>query len=130
MDNYDSPYRKRNRTNGWDVANLILGILGFLTSIGFACCLPVISIIAGAISIIGIILGVVGLMNRGNKPMGIIGIILNSLTVLIGVAALILCIAVGGILVSPDFQEGFIEGFEDAMEDYEDDYDYDYDYYY
>ncbi len=124
MDQYNSPRRRRNRTNGWDVANLVLGILGIIASGAFACCLPIVSVIAGALSIVGIILGVIGLMNRGNKPMGIIGIILNSLTVLIGVIALIFCIAVGGIVASESFQEGFQDGWEDAMDDYG------YDYYY
>lgn len=82
------------KSNGMAVGSLICGILGILLS----CCLWYIAI---PLSIAGLVLGILVLKNKkGGKSLAIVGIVLSAISIIIGIFAAIMFIA---ILNDPEF---------------------------
>ncbi len=95
---YQTPVQPQS--NGMAVGALICGILGILLS----CCLWYVSI---PLSIVGLVLGILVMKNKkGGKPLAIIGIVLCSISILIGIFAAIMVIAV---FTNPEFSSMYDE---------------------
>ena len=89
---YQAPVQ--NQSNGMAVGSLICGILGILLS----CCLWYIAI---PLAIAGLVLGILVIKNKkGGKNLAIVGIILSSISIIMGIIIAIMMIAV---FTNPEF---------------------------
>ncbi len=89
---YQTPVQPQS--NGMAVGSLICGILGILLS----CCLWYIAI---PLAIAGLVLGILVIKNKkGGKNLAIVGIVLSAISIIIGIFAAIMVIAV---LTNPKF---------------------------
>lgn len=88
MSNYDPQYPEvyepkepsNPKDSGLAIASLVLGILSLLSS----CCIFYVSIV---LAIVSLVLGIVSLAGKhGGKGMAIAGIVLSSISVLLGIA--------------------------------------------
>lgn len=104
---YQTPTQPQS--NGMAVGALICGIIGFILS----CCLWYIAI---PLSIAGLVLGILVLKNKkGGKTLAIIGIILCAITIIIGVFAAIMLIAVAS---NPEFGNLYQNMLNDIQSSY------------
>lgn len=95
---YQEPVQPQS--NGMAVGSLICGILGILLS----CCLWYIAI---PLAIAGLVLGILVIKNKkGGKNLAIVGIILSAISIVIGIVAAIMVIAV---LTNPEFSSMYNE---------------------
>lgn len=91
------------------VGSLICGIIGFILS----CCLWYIAI---PLSIAGLVLGILVLKNKkGGKTLAIIGIILCAITIIIGIFAAIMLIAVAS---NPEFSNLYQDMLNEIQSSY------------
>lgn len=75
MNNYYSPEPPKEEGKGFAIAALVLGICGVV-----AWCLP---LIGYPVTIVGIIMGIIGIKKGNGKTMAIIGLILSILFLLL-----------------------------------------------
>lgn len=79
-----------------DIASLVLGIIGLISSFFTIFCGGCVSIITGPI---GLVLGIVDLINKNKKGlpkgMAIAGIILNAIAILITIVIFLFLIVIG-----------------------------------
>ena len=81
--------------------SMILGIVGLLV----CCFIPFVSIVTG---IVGLILGIIGIKQSSEKKgMAIAGIILNALSLILGIVTVILLLTLGDSLVDIVRQSGY-----------------------
>jgi hypothetical protein len=101
---YQTPVQPQS--NGMAVGSLICGILGILLS----CCLWYIAL---PLAIAGLVLGILVVKNKkGGKNLAIVGIVLSSISIIIGIFAAIMFIAV---FTNPEFgsmYEEILQEFE------------------
>lgn len=104
---YQTPVQPQS--NGMAVGALICGIIGFILS----CCLWYIAI---PLSIAGLVLGILVLKNKkGGKTLAIIGIILCAITIIIGIFAAIMVIAVAS---NPEFSNLYQDMLNEIQSSY------------
>lgn len=98
---YSGPQGPQDKAPTMALVSMIIGIVGLL-----ACCfIPIISIVTG---VVGLILGIVGLkQSTTSKGMAIAGIILNALSLILGIVTVILVFSIGDSLVNIIQQGGF-----------------------
>lgn len=95
---YQAPVQPQS--NGMAVGSLICGILGILLS----CCLWYIAL---PLAIAGLVLGILVIKNKkGGKNLAIVGIVLSSISIIIGIFAAIMVIAV---FTNPEFSSMYNE---------------------
>lgn len=104
---YQAPVQPQS--NGMAVGALICGIIGFILS----CCLWYIAI---PLSIAGLVLGILVLKNKkGGKTLAIVGIILCAITMIIGIFAAIMVIAVAS---NPEFSNMYQDMLNEIQSSY------------
>lgn len=98
---YPGPTGPEDKAPTMALVSMILGIVGLL-----ACCfIPFISIVTG---VVGLILGIIGLkQSTVKKGMAIAGIILNALSLILGIVTVIIVFSIGDSLVDIIQQSGF-----------------------
>ncbi len=104
---YQTPVQPQS--NGMAVGSLICGILGILLS----CCLWYFAI---PLAIAGLILGILVVKKKkGGKNLAIVGIVLSSISIIIGIFAAIMFIAV---FTNPEFSNLYQEMLKDLETTY------------
>jgi hypothetical protein len=104
---YQTPVQPQS--NGMAVGALICGIIGFILS----CCLWYVAI---PLSIAGLVLGILVLKNKkGGKTLAIVGIILCAITMIIGIFAAIMVIAVAS---NPEFSNMYQDMLNEIQSSY------------
>ena len=94
------------QSNGMAIGSLICGIIGLLLS----CCFWYIAL---PLSIAGIVLGILVIKKKkGGKTMAIIGIVLSSITVVIGIFAAIMVIMIAS---NPEFSSFYEEFYNEIQ---------------
>jgi hypothetical protein len=98
----------QNQSNGMAIGSLVCGIIGLLLS----CCWY----IGIPLSIAGLVLGILVLKNKkGGKGMAIAGIVLSSITIVIGIFAVIMFFAFS---TSPEFSNLYEEIYSEIQSTY------------
>lgn len=82
----DRPYQPPKETNPLGIVSFALGLVSFPA----ACCCGILGV---PVPVVGLILGIVGVMDtRKERVFGIIGIVLNAVALTLGVAVIVLAV--------------------------------------
>lgn len=111
--------------NGLGIASMVLGIVALLTTL-IACCLPFGYLLAAVLGLLSIIFGIIAIVKKRGKGMGVAGIICSVVGLLFAIVYFIFVFLIGaGMIAAPAFMLEYMEdsGYLDEYYEYEYDYD-------